>query len=58
VSEKLPNVPKAPKGAVFTLEAPKAVPVNAVEPEAAVEKPQPVRKNVKTEEQPHFGRSA
>jgi hypothetical protein len=58
VNEKLPKVPKAPPGAVFTLEPPKAEPVSAVEPEAAVEKPQPVRKNVKTVEQPHFGRSA
>jgi lipoprotein-anchoring transpeptidase ErfK/SrfK len=58
VSEKLPKVPKAPRGAVFTLETPKAEPETAAEPEAAVEKPEPARKNVKTEEQPHFGRSA
>jgi lipoprotein-anchoring transpeptidase ErfK/SrfK len=59
VSDKLPKVPKAPRGAVFTLETPKAEPENTAEPEAPAEKPaQAVRKNVKTEEQPHFGRSA
>lgn len=59
VSDRLPKIPKAPKGAVFTLETPKAEPEQAVEPEAPVEKPAPaVRKSVKTDEQPHFGRSA
>jgi lipoprotein-anchoring transpeptidase ErfK/SrfK len=60
VDGKLPKVPKAPKGAVFTLETPKAEPVEpAAEPEAPVEKPvQPARKNVKSDEEPHFGRSA
>ena len=59
VSDRLPKIPKAPKGAVFTLEAPKAEPEQAAEPEAPVEKPAPaVRKSVKTDEQPHFGRSA
>jgi hypothetical protein len=59
VNDKLPKVPKAPRGAVFTLEPPKAEPVNVVEPEAPAEKPpEPVRKSVKREEQPHFGRSA
>jgi len=59
VNDKLPKVPKAPRGAVFTLEPPKAEPVNEPEPEASAEKPaQSLRKNVKTEEQPHFGRSA
>jgi lipoprotein-anchoring transpeptidase ErfK/SrfK len=59
VDGKLPKIPKAPRGAVFTLEAPKAEPVNAVEPEAQEEKPATtVRKAVKSEEEPHFGRSA
>lgn len=59
VSDRLPKIPKAPKGAVFTLETPKAEPEQAAEPEAPVEKPAPaVRKSVKTDEQPHFGRSA
>jgi hypothetical protein len=59
VNDKLPNIPKAPRGAVFTLETPKSEPEKAAEPQAPVEKPvPPVRKSVKTEEQPHFGRSA
>lgn len=60
VDGKLPKIPKAPKGAVFTLEPPKAEPVEQVaEPETPVEKPvPPVRKSVRTDEQPHFGRSA
>jgi hypothetical protein len=63
VDGKLPKIPKAPKGAVFTLEPPKAEPVHpvepAAEPEAVAEKPvQPAGKSVKSDEQPHFGRSA
>jgi lipoprotein-anchoring transpeptidase ErfK/SrfK len=59
VNDKLPKIPKAPSGTVFTLAPPKAQPENAAEPEAPVEKPvPPVRKSVKTEEEPHFGRSA
>jgi hypothetical protein len=59
VSDRLPKIPKAPKGAVFTLEQPKAEPADVAEPEAPVQKsPEPVRKSVKKEEQPHFGRSA
>jgi hypothetical protein len=59
VQDRLPDVPKAPKGAVFTLEPPKAEPTPASEPEVPKEKPaQTVRKNPKPEEQPHFGRSA
>ena len=58
VRDKLPDVPKAPRGAVFTLEPPKAEPKPASEPEVVKEKPaQTVRKNSKPEE-PHFGRSA
>jgi hypothetical protein len=59
VSDRLPKIPKAPRGAVFTLEPPKAEPADVAEPEAPAEKPlEPVRKSVKKEEQPHFGRSA
>jgi hypothetical protein len=60
VSDKLPSVPKAPRGAVFTTETPKSEPENATdEPQVPAEKPaRTVRKSVKPEEQPHFGRSA
>jgi len=59
VNDKLPRIPKAPPGAVFTLAPSKAQPENAAEPEAPAEKPVlPARKSVKTEEEPHFGRSA
>jgi lipoprotein-anchoring transpeptidase ErfK/SrfK len=59
VNDRLPKVPKAPPGAVFTQQPPKAEPEQAAEPDAPVEKPaSAVRKSVKTEEQPHFGRSA
>ena len=60
VSDRLPKIPNAPKGTVFTLERPKAEPAEEeAEPETPAEKPvQPVRKSVNTDEQPHFGRSA
>jgi len=59
VNDKLPKIPKAPPGSVFTLAPPKAQPESAAESQAPVEKPvPPVRKSVKTEEEPHFGRSA
>lgn len=59
VNDKLPKVPKAARGTVFTAETPKAEPEKAAEPEVPAEKlAPPVRKSVKTEEQPHFGRSA
>jgi lipoprotein-anchoring transpeptidase ErfK/SrfK len=59
VPDRLPKIPKAAPGTVFTAEAPKPEPVKAAEPEAPAEKPAPaVRKNVKGDEQPHFGRSA
>lgn len=57
VNDRLPKVPNAPRGAVFTLETPKAEPESPATPEAVVEKRHPARKNVRTEE-PHFGRSA
>jgi hypothetical protein len=66
VNDRLPKIPKAPKGAVFTLETQKPAPPAAAEtvaeePSAPAEKPvekpsRTVRKNLK--EQPHFGRSA
>ena len=73
VPDRLPKIPKAPKGATFALQMPskpepKAEPENvASEPEAPAEKPEPVEKpapkpakTVKKalKEQPHFGRSA
>ena len=59
VNGRLPKVPKAPSGAVFTLETPKTEPEKVAEPEVpAVKPPEPVRKSVKQDEQPHFGRSA
>ena len=58
VPDRLPKVPDAPRGAVFTLEPPKPEP-KATEAETPTPKPpETVRKNVKPEEQPHFGRSA
>jgi hypothetical protein len=57
VPDKLPKIPKAPRGAVFTVEAPKAEPEKSNEPaEKASEKT--VRKNVHPDEQPRFGRGA
>jgi hypothetical protein len=72
VNDRLPNIPKAPKGAVFTLQTQKPEPKADPEPEAEAvtvadesvapaEKPvskpaQTVRKSLK--EQPRFGRGA
>jgi hypothetical protein len=69
VADRLPNVPKAPRDAVFTLDTaapePKAEPTETVDDPIAEEKPaakpaekpsKTVRKNPK--EQPRFGRSA
>lgn len=59
VPDKLPKIPKAPKGTVFNAEPPKPAVEQAEEPVAPAEKPaEPVRKAVKTDDQPHFGRSA
>ena len=57
VPESLPRVPKAPRGAVFTVEAPKPAPAKA---DAAPEEDsgKTVRKSTDTDEQPHFGRGA
>ncbi len=55
VPEGLPKVPKAPRGAVFTVEAPKPGPEKPAR-ENASEKT--VRKTTETDEQPHFGRGA
>lgn len=66
VNDRLPKIPKAPRGAVFTSETPK--PAAQVEPETVADEPaapaekpaekpsRTVRKNLP--QQPHFGRSA
>lgn len=56
VPDRLPKIPKAAAGTIFTAGAPKAEPVEAAEPEAPAEKPAPTVR--KSDEQPHFGRSA
>jgi hypothetical protein len=59
VPDRLPKVPKAPRGAVFTVEAPKPEPEKIdvpAAPEKASEKA--VGKRADTDEQPHFGRGA
>jgi lipoprotein-anchoring transpeptidase ErfK/SrfK len=61
VADKLPKVAKAPRGTVFTLDAPAPKPeVEKVEvSEAPAGEPEAtVRKSPKTEEEPHFGRGA
>ncbi|HEX8490031.1 MAG TPA: L,D-transpeptidase family protein [Chthoniobacterales bacterium] len=59
VNDRLPKIPKAPRGAVFTVEPPRAEPVHPVESETAVEKPaETVRKTEKNDESPRFGRGA
>ena len=59
VPDKLPNVPKAPRGAVFTVEAPKPAP-EKVEGPTAPEKTSETTagKRANKDEQPHFGRGA
>jgi lipoprotein-anchoring transpeptidase ErfK/SrfK len=58
VDGKLPKIPKAPRGAVFTLEPPRAEPVHAVEADIPAEKPtETVRKTEeRNHESPRFGR--
>lgn len=58
VPDRLPKVPAAPRGAVFTVEAPNAKPEKANEPAAPERMEKTVRKSVDTEEPPHFGRGA
>ena len=61
VPDKLPKVAKAPRGTVFTLDAPAPKPeVEKVEvSEAPAREPEAtVRKSPKPEEEPHFGRGA
>ena len=58
VPDGLPKVPKAPRGAVFTVEAPKPESVKADAPKAPEPSGKTVRKSVDTDEQPHFGRGA
>jgi lipoprotein-anchoring transpeptidase ErfK/SrfK len=58
VDGKLPKIPKAPRGAVFALDPPRAEPVHEVEPDGPAEKPaETVRKIEETnDESPRFGR--
>jgi len=58
VPDRLPKVPKAPRGTVFTVEAPKPKPEpgRTAEPEKGPEKT--AHKNIDQAEQPHFGRGA
>jgi len=61
VPDGLPKIPKAPKGAVFTVEAPKPKPdpEKIEEPKAPEKTPTTtVRKKGETDEQPHLGRGA
>jgi hypothetical protein len=61
VPDKLPKVPKAPSGAVFTVEAvkPKPDPEKIDEPKAPEKtSTKTVHKNTETDEQPHLGRGA
>jgi lipoprotein-anchoring transpeptidase ErfK/SrfK len=58
VPDRLPKIPKAPSGAVFTVEAPKPEPEKAGAPAPAKASEKTVRKSAETEEQPHFGRGA
>ena len=58
VPESLPKVPKAPRGAVFTVEAPKPEPEKADASSSREPSGKTVRKSVDTDEQPHFGRGA
>jgi hypothetical protein len=59
VPDRLPKVPKAPRGAVFTVEAPKPEP-EKVDVPSAPEKAseETARKSADTDEQPHLGRGA
>jgi len=57
VPDKLPKVPKAPRGTVFTLETPKVEPEKAnvpLPPEKATEAT--ARKRADTDEESHLGR--
>ena len=60
VDGKLPKIPKAPRGAVFALEPPRAEPVHALESDVPAEKPaETVRKTEeRNDESPRFGRGA
>jgi len=58
VPDSLPKVPKAPRGAIFTVEAPKPESVKADASKAPEPSGKTVRKSVDTDEQPHFGRGA
>jgi hypothetical protein len=57
VPNSLPRIPNAPRGTVFTVDAPKpekaGLPATRVEPAGKT-----VRKSAEPDEQPHFGRGA
>jgi lipoprotein-anchoring transpeptidase ErfK/SrfK len=59
VADKLPKVPKAPRGTLFAPEQPKPEVENIEVSHAPDKAAEPAaRKSAKSEEQPHFGRSA
>jgi hypothetical protein len=59
IPDRLPKVPAAPRGTVFTVEAPKPRADKADEETSPEKAPESTaRKSVDTEEQPHFGRGA
>lgn len=60
VDGKLPKIPKAPRGAVFTLEPPRAEPVHPIESEVPAEKPRETvhKTEERNDESPRFGRGA
>ncbi|MEY2564217.1 MAG: hypothetical protein QOH88_2410 [Verrucomicrobiota bacterium] len=60
VPDRLPNVPKAPKGTTFSVEPPKPAPEpeKVTEPKAIDKGSSTVRKSTEADEQPHLGRGA
>ncbi len=58
VPDKLPKIPKTPRGAVFTSQAPKPEPEKAAVPAGSEKAPEPNGKRAATDERPHFGRGA
>ena len=59
VPDRLPKVPKAPRGAVFTVETPKLEPEKAEGPAVPAKAAETTAdKSAETAEQPHFGRGA
>ena len=59
VPDRLPKVPKAPRGDVFTVEAPKPQPEKVDgSPAPGKASEETARKGADSDEQPHFGRGA